>query len=239
MKRILITLVAKQYNIPRIDNDVMALLSLSLEHRLRQLISQMCLLARHRTSPLVPSPSSRQPSGVPTLLDLARQERQKEESFQSRKRARTSDKDASVPTPPAKIAPPSILKGSSSGRKGSRISSELTTEAQRRSMDSTVNVMLGAGRKKRYSWMESGGSAAGSPTPNSNSPGVVASPINAAGVNREDDKLKGRAVERAGYVTMKDALEAIEGDAGGEAGIGLGWEAGGKSLWKGWARVKD
>ena len=48
----ILTIVAKQYNIPRIDNEVIMLLSLTLEHRLRQLISQMCLLARHRTSPL-------------------------------------------------------------------------------------------------------------------------------------------------------------------------------------------
>jgi hypothetical protein len=51
--------------------------------------------------------------------------------------------------------------------------------------------------------------------------------------------LRGRSVERPGWVTLKDALEAIEGDDGGEGGIGLGWDAGGKALWRGWARVKD
>jgi hypothetical protein len=82
-----------------------------------------------------------------------------------------------------------------------------------------------------------GGSGGGSPAPAS--PGVVASPISSVGTNREDEKLRGRSVERTGWVTLKDALEAIEGDGGGEAGIGLGWNAGGKALWKGWARVKD
>lgn len=93
---VLIT-VAKQYNIPRIDNEVIMLLSLTLEHRLRHLISQMCLLARHRTSPLPNRPTSSRTisssSKTPTLLDLARTERQKEESFQSRKRARIADKE--------------------------------------------------------------------------------------------------------------------------------------------------
>jgi len=72
------------------------------------------------------------------------------------------------------------------------------------------------------------------------SPGVTASPINSAvTINREDEKLRGRTVERVGWVTLKDALEAMENDGGGEAGYGLGWEAGGKALWKGWARIKD
>jgi hypothetical protein len=96
--------VAKQFNIPRLDNDVIMLLSLALEHRLRYLISQMCLLARHRTSPLPPNYTSRSNSTpIPTLLDLARSERQKEEQFQSRKRARTADKD---PGPAQRVAPP-------------------------------------------------------------------------------------------------------------------------------------
>ena len=115
----------------------------------------------------------------------------------------------------------------------------MTSEAQKRSTDTTVNVMLGGGRKKRYSWMDAGSTASpgvGSPAPAS--PGV-ASPISATGTNREDEKLRGRFVERAGWVTLKDALEALEGDGGGESGIGLSWEAGGKALWRGWAKVKD
>src|SRR5208282_4855024 len=177
-----------------------------------------------------------------TLLDLARTERQKEEIFQSRKRARTTDKEG----PPEKKAAPSSTKNtplSSSRARGKGISTEMTSEAQKRSTDTTVNVMLGGGRKKRYSWMDTGGGIAstgggvGSPGPLS--PGVVASPISAVGISREDDKLRGRSVERPGWVTLKDALEAIEGDGGGEGGIGLGWDAGGKALWRGWARVKD
>jgi len=216
------------------------LLSLTLEHRLRQLISQMCLLARHRTSPLPPNPSrttTTTTSSTPptTLLDLARTERQKEESFQSRKRARTADKDG---PPEKRVAPSSnknTSKASSRGNKG--ISTEMTSEAQKRSTDTTVNVMLGGGRKQRYSWMTPGGAGIGSPAPSS--PGVVASPVSLVGTNREDDKLRGRNVERPGWVTLKDALEAIEGDGGGEGGIGLGWNAGGKALWRGWARIKD
>ena len=115
----------------------------------------------------------------------------------------------------------------------------MTSEAQKRSTDTTVKVMLGGGRKNRYSWMDQsgGGSGIGSPAPSS--PGVVASPITMGGTNREDEKLRGRSLERTGLVTLKDALEAIEGDGGGEAGIGLGWNTGGKALWRGWARVKD
>ena len=239
-----LTIVAKQYNIPRIDNEVIMLLSLTLEHRLRHLISQMCLLARHRTSPLPPHPTRSHISSTSasTLLDLARTERQKEEIFQSRKRARTADKEG----PPEKKAAPSSTKNtplSSSRARGKGISTEMTSEAQKRSTDTTVNVMLGGGRKKRYSWMDTGGGIAstgggvGSPGPLS--PGVVASPISAVGISREDDKLRGRSVERPGWVTLKDALEALEGDGGGEGGIGLGWDAGGKALWRGWARVKD
>ena len=210
-------------------------LSLSLEHRLRHLISQMCLLARHRTSPL-PTHASRSQSTpyLSTLLDLARAERQKEEIFQSRKRARIADKEG----PPEKRVAPSMVKGTPTSRgRGRGISTEMTSEAQKRSTDTTVNVMLGGGRKKRYSWMDTGGGGAGSPAPSS--PGVVASPMSSAGTNREDEKLRGRTIERPGWVTMKDALEAIEGDGGGETGIGLGWEGGGKALWKGWARIKD
>lgn len=235
----ILTIVAKQYNIPRIDNEVIMLLSLTLEHRLRQLISQMCLLARHRTSPL----PTRSHSSASTLLDLARTERQKEEIFQSRKRARTADKEG----PPEKRVAPSSTKNiplsSSSRARGKGISTEMTSEAQKRSTDTTVNVMLGGGRKKRYSWMDTGGGIAsagggvGSPAPLS--PGIVASPVSSVGTNREDDKLRGRSVERPGWITLKDALEAIEGDGGGEGGIGLSWNAGGKALWRGWARVKD
>src|SRR5271170_294794 len=226
--------VAKQYNIPRIDNEVIMLLSLTLEHRLRHLISQMCLLARHRTSPL-PLRSLSSVSNnfnnttTPTLLDLARTERQKEEIFQSRKRARTVDREG----PPEKRVAPSSIKNTPLRQRGKGISTEMTSEAQKRSADTTVNVMLGGGRKKRYSWMDQGGnSGVGSPAPSS--PGVVASPISSAGTNRDDDKLRGRTVERPGVVTLKDALEAIEQDGGGEGGIGLGWDAGGKALWKGW-----
>jgi hypothetical protein len=233
--------VAKQFNIPRLDNDVIMLLSLALEHRLRHLISQMCLLARHRTSPLPPNYTSRSNSTpIPTLLDLARSERQKEEQFQSRKRARTADKDG----PAQRVAPSSSKPSSNSTGPASRtarrgISMDMTSEAQKRSTDTTVNVMLGGGRKKRYSWMDAGSTAspgAGSPVPAS--PGV-ASPISTTGTNRDDEKLRGRFVERAGWVTLKDALEALEGDGGGESGIGLSWEAGGKALWRGWAKVKD
>jgi hypothetical protein len=204
----------------------------------------MCLLARHRTSPLPPHPtrSFSSSTSASTLLDLARTERQKEEIFQSRKRARTADKEG----PPEKRVAPSSIKNiplsSSSRARGKGISTEMTSEAQKRSTDTTVNVMLGGGRKKRYSWMDTGGGTAsvgggvGSPAPSS--PGVVASPISVA-TNREDDKLRGRPVERPGWVTLKDALEAIEGDGGGEGGIGLSWNAGGKALWRGWARVKD
>jgi hypothetical protein len=72
------------------------------------------------------------------------------------------------------------------------------------------------------------------------SPGVTAGPITSAvTTNREDEKLRGRTLERVGWVTLKDALEALENDGGGEGGYGLGWEAGGKALWKGWARIKD
>lgn len=219
------------------------LLSLALEHRLRHLISQMCLLARHRTSPLPPSHTSRSTStSTPTLLDLARSERQKEELFQSRKRSRTADKDG----PAQKVAPssarstPTGAAGATS--RGSRrgLSTDMTSEAQKRSTDTTVNLMLGGGRKKRYSWMDAGSTASpapGSPAPAS--PGVGSSPISATGSNREDEKLRGRFVERAGWVTSKDALEALEGDGGGDSGIGLSWEAGGKALWRGWAKVKD
>lgn len=237
-------IVAKQFNIPRIDNEVIMLLSLTLEHRLRHLISQMCLLARHRTSPIPPHPSTRTLAiSTPTLLDLARTERQKEEIFQSRKRARIADKEG---PPEKKVAPSSIKSAPSSQRnKGKGISTEMTSEAQKRSTDTTVNVMLGGGRKKRYSWMDtsaaggSGGGASGAASPAPSSPGIVSSPISSVGTNREDDKLRGRFVERPGWVTLKDALEAIEGDGGGESGIGLGWNAGGKALWRGWARVKD
>jgi hypothetical protein len=230
---IILMVVAKQYNIPRIDNEVIMFLSLTLEHRLRHLISQMCLLARHRTSPL-PAHPSRSPSNITTLLDLARAERQKEETFQSRKRARIADKEG----PPEKKVAPSIMKGAPTSRgRGRGISTEMTSEAQKRSTDTTVNVMLGGGRKKRYSWMDTGGGGGGSPAPSS--PGVVSSPMSITGTNREDEKLRGRTIERPGWITMKDALEAIEGDGGGEGGIGLGWEAGGKALWRGWARIKD
>jgi len=72
------------------------------------------------------------------------------------------------------------------------------------------------------------------------SPGVAASPISAVvTTSREDEKLRGRTVERVGWVTMKDALEAMENDGGGEGGYGLAWDAGGKAIWKGWARIKD
>ena len=146
---------------------------------------------------------------------------------------------------------PSIKNAPARGR-GRGISAEMTSEAQKRSTDTTVNVMLGGGRKKRYSWMDAGGGGGvsgvgvsggsgsggvGSPTPSS--PGVVASPISSVGINREDDKLRGRSIERPGWITLKDALEAIEGDGGGEGGIGLGWKSGGNALWRGWARVKD
>src|SRR5436190_6251373 len=147
------TIVAKQYSIPRIDNEVIMLLSLTLEHRLRHLISQMCLLARHRTSPLPPNPtrSHSSTSSSTTLLDLARTERQKEEIFQSRKRARTADKEG----PPEKKAALSSIKNTPSATasraRGKGISTEMTSEAQKRSTDTTVNVMLGGGRKKRYS----------------------------------------------------------------------------------------
>ena len=235
--------VAKQFNIPRLDNEVIMLLSLALEHRLRHLISQMCLLARHRTSPLPPGHTSRSTStSTPTLLDLARSERQKEELFQSRKRARTAVKEGAA----QKVAP-SSARGAPTGSAGAAsrgprkgLSTDMTSEAQKRSTDSTVNVMLGGGRKKRYSWMDAGtpvSPGVGSPSPAS--PGVGSSPISATGANREDEKLRGRFVERAGWVTLKDALEALEGDGGGESGIGLGWEAGGKALWRGWAKVKD
>lgn len=229
--------VAKQYNIPRIDNEVIMLLSLTLEHRLRQLISQMCLLARHRTSPLPPPPPrSSSTSTTSSLLDLARAERQKEEIFQSRKRARVADKEG----PPEKKVAPSIKNAPASSRaRGRGISTEMTSEAQKRSADTTVKVMLGGGRKNRYSWMDQGGGGSGAGSPAPSSPGVVASPISSVGTNREDEKLRGRSVERVGWVTLKDALEAIEGDGGGEAGIGLGWNDGGKALWRGWARVKD
>src|SRR5436190_22292522 len=147
-------IVAKQYNIPRIDNEVIMLLSLTLEHRLRHLISQMCLLARHRTSPLPHNPTrshSSLTSSSTTLLDLARTERQKEEIFQSRKRARTADKDG----PPEKKVALSSIKNTpsatSSRARGKGISTEMTSEAQKRSTDTTFNVMLGGGRKKRYS----------------------------------------------------------------------------------------
>lgn len=228
--------MAKKHNIPRIDNEVIMLLSLTLEHRLRQLISQMCLLARHRTSPLPPQPSRPLSSPTtPSLLDLARAERQKEEIFQSRKRARVADKEG----PAEKRVAPSSIKNVPARGRGRGISTEMTSEAQKRSADTTVNVMLGGGRKKRYSWMDTGGgSGVGSPAPSSPG-GVVSSPISSVGTNREDEKLRGRTVERAGWVTLKDALEAIEGDAGGEGGIGLGWCSGGKALWRGWARVKD
>jgi Transcription initiation factor TFIID component TAF4 family len=188
----------------------------------------MCLLARHRTSPF-PNPS-RSSQGT-TLLDLARSERQKEEIFQSRKRARTADKDG----PPEKKVAPSVKSLPKGSRSRAGINPEMTSEAQKRSTDTTVNVMLGGGRKKRYSWMDTPGGA--SPAPSS--PGVTASPMSSSGTNREDDKLRGRTVERQGWITLKDALEAIEGDDGGEGGYGLGWEAGGKALWKGWARIKD
>jgi len=213
------------------------LLSLTLEHRLRQLISQMCLLARHRTSPLPPHPTRSLSTATPTLLDLARAERRKEEIFQSRKRARIADKEG---PPEKRVAPSSIKNAPASSRaRGRGISTEMTSEAQKRSTDTTVKVMLGGGRKNRYSWMDQGGGGSGGGSPAPASPGVVASPISSVGTNREDEKLRGRSVERTGWVTLKDALEAIEGDGGGEAGIGLGWNAGGKALWKGWARVKD
>ena len=206
----------------------------------------MCLLARHRTSPLPPNPtrSHSSTSSSTTLLDLARTERQKEEIFQSRKRARTADKEG----PPEKKAALSSIKNTPSATasraRGKGISTEMTSEAQKRSTDTTVNVMLGGGRKKRYSWMDTGGgiassSAGGIGSPAPSSPGIVASPISSVGTHREDDKLRGRSIERPGWVTLKDALEAIEGDGGGEGGIGLGWNAGGKALWRGWARVKD
>jgi Transcription initiation factor TFIID component TAF4 family len=209
----------------------------------------MCLLARHRTSPLPPHPSRIHSSSStttttttpPTLLHIARTERQKEEIFQSRKRARVADKDG---PPEKKVAPLSIkstptttTSSLSRGRGRGGISTEMTSEAQKRSADTTVNVMLGGGRKKRYSWMDTGGGGGiGSPAPSS--PGVIASPISSVGTNREDDKLRGRFIERPGWVTLKDALEAIEGDGSG-GGIGLGWESGGKALWRGWARIKD
>jgi len=201
----------------------------------------MCLLARHRTSPF-PNPSSRSSQGTTTLLDLARSERQKEEIFQSRKRARTADKDGtSSGAPPEKKVAPSVKSLPKGSRSRGGINPEMTSEAQKRTTDTTVNVMLGGGRKKRYSWMDTGGGAAGggvgSPAPAS--PGVSASPMSTGGTNREDEKLRGRTVERPGWITLKDALEAIEGDDGGEGGYGLGWEAGGKALWKGWARIKD
>jgi Transcription initiation factor TFIID component TAF4 family len=226
--------VAKQYNIPRIDNEVIMLLSLTLEHHLRHLISQMCLLARHRTSPLSSHPSNSS-STLSTLLDLARAERQKEELFQSRKRARTAEKEGEAP--PEKRVAPSSIKNPTSRSRGRGLSTEMTSEAQKRSTDTTVNVMLGGGRKKRYSWMNTGGGGVASPAPSS--PGVVAPSTLSVGTNREDDKLRGRSVERPGWVTLKDALDAIERDGGGEGGVGLGWDAGGKALWRGWARVKD
>ena len=74
------------------------------------------------------------------------------------------------------------------------------------------------------------------------SPGGIGSPIGggvSGNVIREDEKLRGRTVERVGWVTLKDALEAMENEGGGEGGLGLGWDAGGKALWKGWARIKD
>jgi len=213
------------------------LLSLTLEHRLRQLISQMCLLARHRTSLLLPHPPRSSSTPAPSLLDLARAERQKEEIFQSRKRARVTDKEG----PPEKKVAPSAFKNTpaSSRSRGRGISTEMTSEAQKRSTDTTVKVMLGGGRKNRYSWMDQGGGGSGTGSPAPSSPGVAASPISSVGTNREDEKLRGKSVERTGWVTLKDALEAIEGDGGGEGGIGLGWNAGGKALWRGWAKVKD
>jgi len=236
--------VAKQYNIPRIDNDVIMLLSLCLEHRLRHLISQMCLLARHRTSPLPPRHTNPTKHDTPTLLDIARQERQKEEIFQSRKRARQAERE-NAGAPPEKRVAPNPPKSGGPRSKGKGISTEMTSEAQKRSTDTTVNVMLGGGRKKRYSWMDAGASSAGSGaasgvgSPGPASPATAASPMSSVGANREDDKLRGRSVERVGWVTLKDALEAVEGDGGGEGGLGLGWNAGGKALWKGWCRVKD
>jgi hypothetical protein len=197
----------------------------------------MCLLARHRTSPLPPHPS-RSITTRPTLLDLARAERQKEELFQSRKRARQADKEG-PPEKKEKVAP-NPTKGATSRGRGRGISTEMTSEAQKRQADTTVNVMLGGGRKKRYSWLDTGGgggSTGGSPAPSS--PAMAASPMSSSGTNREDDKLRGRTVERAGWITLKDALEALEADGGGEAGIGLGWDSGGKALWKGWCRIKD
>jgi hypothetical protein len=165
-------------------------------------------------------------------MDLARTERQKEEKFQARKKARISDKDNSV----EKRAAPSTKANAAKGR-GRGVSADMTSEARKRSTDTTVNVMLGAGGKKRYAWMDAASGGAGSPAPSS--PGVTTSPLSAGGVNREDEKLKGRVVERAGWITLKDALEALEGDGGGESGIGLGWDSGGKTIWRGWIRIKD
>lgn len=82
-----------------------------------------------------------------------------------------------------------------------------------------------------------GGGGIGSPAPSS--PGLSSSPMSSVTTTREDEKLRGRSVERPGWITLKDALEALEEDGGGEGGIGLSWDAGGKVLWKGWARVKD
>ena len=136
------------------------LLSLTLEHRLRQLISQMCLLARHRTSPLPPHPTRLLSTSTPTLLDLARAERRKEEIFQSRKRARIADKEG---PPEKRVAPSSIKNNPASSRaRGRGISTEMTSEAQKRSTDTTVKVMLGGGRKNRYSWMAQGGGGSSS-----------------------------------------------------------------------------
>lgn len=194
----------------------------------------MCLLARHRTSPLPPS-ISQISSTTSTLLDLARAERQKEEAFQSRKRARLAEREGQEP-PEKKVAPSSQKVTTSRGR-GRGISSELASEATKRATDTTVNVMLGGGRKKRYSWMNAGSSGPGSPSPSS--PGVTSSQMSVVTTNREDEKLKGRGVERPGWITLKDALEAVEGHGGGEGGMGLGWDTGGKALWRGWARVKD
>jgi hypothetical protein len=191
----------------------------------------MCLLARHRTSPLPPHPP-RLHGNTPTLLDLARAERQKEEIFQSRKRARQADKDGL----PEKRVAPMTIKGAAPRGRGRGISTEMTSEAQKRQADTTVNVMLGGGRKKRYSWMDT---ASGGSSPAPSSPATAASPMSTSGTNREDDKLRGRTVERAGWITMKDALEALEAEGGGESGIGLAWDSGGKALWRGWCRVKD
>jgi hypothetical protein len=66
--------------------------------------------------------------------------------------------------------------------------------------------MLGGGRKKQYSWMDTGGGSAGSLAPSS--PGVVGSPMSLGSTNREDEKLREQTIERPGWVTMKDALEA-------------------------------